>query len=369
LNCAQDLYLARVPAHPLTPPPTGSFLPTRFYIACADKRVALDYWETKNAGTHGMSGRVLVTGGAGFIGSHTAEAYLQAGWEVVVLDDLSRGHERNVPKGARFVRADIRSPEARKTLAGGRFDVLNHHAAQIDVRVSVDRPAFDSEINVVGLVNLLEGAGEGGVRRVVFASSGGVVYGDPEVIPTPETAPKLPVSPYGVSKLAGEFYLHALAALRSFEGVAMRYANVFGPRQDPKSEAGVVSIFVSRLLAGQPLIVFGDGRQTRDYVFVKDVARANVLASTSALPDGAGLDAPAFNIATSKQRSVLDLAESVGEVMRQQPRLEFAPPRAGELFRSALDVSKAKKVLGWAPEYGFEDGLRELVDWFKAVAR
>jgi UDP-glucose 4-epimerase len=316
-----------------------------------------------------MSGRVLVTGGAGFVGSHIAEAYLRGGWEVVVLDDLSRGHERNIPKGAKFVRADIRSPEARKTLASGGFHVVNHHAAQIDVRVSVDRPAFDSEINIVGFVNLLEGAGEGGVRRVIFASSGGVVYGDPAVIPTPETAPKLPISPYGVSKLAGEHYLRALAMLRGFEGVAMRYANVFGPRQDPKSEAGVVSIFVSRLLAGQPLVVFGDGKQTRDYVFVKDVARANVLASTVPTPPATDFDGPAFNIATSIQRSVLDLAQSVGEVMRQKPALEFAPPRAGELFRSALDVSKAKRVLSWKPEYAFEDGLRELVDWFKAEAR
>jgi UDP-glucose 4-epimerase len=311
---------------------------------------------------------VLVTGGAGFIGSHIAEAYLRDGWDVVVLDDLSRGHEGNVPKSARFVRADIRSEEARKTLATGRFDVMNHQAAQIDVRVSVDRPAFDSDINVVGFVNLLEGAGEGGVRRVIFASSGGVVYGDPEVIPTPETAPKLPISPYGVSKLAGEYYMRALAALRGFEGIAMRYANVFGPRQDPKSEAGVVSIFVSRLLVKQPLVVFGDGRQTRDYVFVKDVARANLLASTASVPTGGDFDAPAFNIATSVQRSVLELADSVGQVMGQKPRLEFAPPRAGELFRSALDVRKAKAALGWTPTYGFEDGLRDLVEWLKKEA-
>ena len=253
-------------------------------------------------------------------------------------------------------------------LATGKFDVLNHHAAQIDVRVSVDRPAFDSDINVGGFVNLLEGAGEGGVKRVVFASSGGVVYGDPAVIPTPETAPKAPISPYGVSKLAGEYYLRALGALRGFQGIAMRYANVFGPRQDPKSEAGVVSIFVSRLLAGQPLVVFGDGRQTRDYVFVKDVARANVLASKLRAPSG-DIDAPAFNIATSIQRSVLDLAASVGEVMRQKPTIEFAAPRAGELLRSALDVSKAKTILGWTPQHVFEDGLRELVDWFKKEAR
>jgi UDP-glucose 4-epimerase len=316
-----------------------------------------------------MSGRVLVTGGAGFIGSHIAEAYLRGGWEVVVLDDLSRGQERNIPKGARFVRADIRSPEARKTLATGGFDVVNHHAAQIDVRVSVDRPAFDSDINVVGFVNLLEGAGEGGVRRVIFASSGGVLYGDPDVIPTPETAPKLPISPYGVSKLSGEYYMRALAALRGFEGIAMRYANVFGPRQDPKSEAGVVSIFVSRLLAKAPLTVFGDGRQTRDYVFVKDVARASLLASTVPAPSDGDFDGPAFNIATSIQRSVLDLTKSVGEVMGQKPTVEFAPPRAGELLRSALDVSKAKRVLGWAPQFVFEDGLRELVDWFKTEAR
>jgi UDP-glucose 4-epimerase len=316
-----------------------------------------------------MSGRVLVTGGAGFIGSHVAEAYLRGGWEVVVLDDLSRGHERNVPKGARFVRADIRSPEARQVIAGGRFDVVNHHAAQIDVRVSVDRPAFDSEINVVGFVNLLEGAGAGGVRRVIFASSGGVVYGDPDAIPTPETAPKMPVSPYGVSKLSGEYYLRALAGLRGFEGIAMRYANVFGPRQDPKSEAGVVSIFVSRLLERQTLTVFGDGRQTRDYVYVKDVARANVLASTAPAPSFAEFDGPAFNIATSRQRSVLDLAQSVGKVMGQNPKLEFAPARPGELFRSALDVSKAKSLLGWQPEYVFETGLEELVDWFKKEAR
>jgi UDP-glucose 4-epimerase len=316
-----------------------------------------------------MSGRVLVTGGAGFIGSHIAEAYLAAGWEVVVLDDLSRGHQRNVPSGARFARADIRSPEARKLLADGGFTVLNHHAAQIDVRVSVDEPAFDASINVVGLANLLEGAGAGGVKRVVFASSGGVVYGDPEVVPTPETAPKAPISPYGVSKLSGEYYLRALAALRGFEAVAMRYANVFGPRQDPKSEAGVVSIFVSRLLENCPLTVFGNGLQTRDYVFVKDVARANVLASTAAVPAGASIDDTAFNIATGRQTNVLELAELVGKVMGRKPVIEMAAARPGELFRSALDVSKAGKVLGWKPQVGFDDGLPQLVEWFRKEGR
>jgi UDP-glucose 4-epimerase len=316
-----------------------------------------------------MSGRVLVTGGAGFIGSHIAEAYLAAGWEVVVLDDLSRGHQRNVPSRARFVRADIRSPEARKLLAEGGFTVLNHHAAQIDVRVSVDEPALDASINVVGLANLLEGAGAGGVKRVVFASSGGVVYGDPEVVPTPETAPKGPISPYGVSKLSGEYYLRALAALRGFEAVAMRYANVFGPRQDPKSEAGVVSIFVSRLLENRPLTVFGNGLQTRDYVFVRDVARANVLASTAPVPAGTGIDDTAFNIATGRQTNVLELGELVGKVMGQKPVIETAPARPGELFRSSLDITKAGRILGWKPQSGFDDGLPQLVDWFRKEGR
>jgi UDP-glucose 4-epimerase len=286
-----------------------------------------------------------------------------------VLDDLSRGHQRNVPSGARFVRADIRSPEARKLLAEDGFTVLNHHAAQIDVRVSVDEPALDASINVVGLANLLEGAGAGGVKRVVFASSGGVVYGDPEVVPTPETAPKAPISPYGVSKLSGEYYLRALAALRGFEAVAMRYANVFGPRQDPKSEAGVVSIFVSRLLENKPLTVFGNGLQTRDYVFVRDVARANVLASTAPVPAGTSIDDTAFNIATGRQTNVLELAELVGKVMGQKPAIELAPARPGELFRSSLDIAKAGRVLGWKPQSGFDDGLPQLVDWFRKEGR
>lgn len=316
-----------------------------------------------------MSRRVLVTGGAGFIGSHIAEAYLDAGWDVTILDDLSRGHERNVPKRARFVRADIRSDEARDLLATGGFDVLNHHAAQIDVRVSVDRPGLDADINVAGFVNLLEGAATGGIRRVVFASSGGVLYGEAAAIPTPETAEKSPVSPYGVSKLAGEFYLRAIAALRGFEGVAMRYANVFGPRQDPKSEAGVVSIFVSRLLADQPLTVFGDGKQTRDYVFVKDVARANVLASTVTIPHDGSFDAPAFNIATAIPRNVIEVGEGVGRVMNRPVTMEFAEPRPGELLRSTLDRTKAGAVLGWQPQVTFEDGLAQLVRWFQEEAR
>lgn len=312
-----------------------------------------------------MSRRVLVAGGAGFIGSHIAEAYLEAGWEVAALDDLSRGKATNVPRGVELIKADVRSPEARRAVATGRFDVLNQQAAQIDVRHSVEDPGSDAQVNILGLINMLEGAAEGGVRRVVFASSGGVLYGEAGVIPTPETAPNMPVSPYGVSKLAGEHYLRGLGALRNFDGVAMRYANVFGPRQDPKSEAGVVSIFVSRMLAGEPLTVYGDGRQTRDYVFVKDVARANVLASTVELPAVTAHESRAFNVATSTEMSVLELADAVGRTMGRAPEIQFAEPRAGELSRSSLDTAKARRVLGWSPTYSFADGLGQLVDWFR----
>ena len=312
-----------------------------------------------------MTKRVLVAGGAGFIGSHIAEAYLADGWEVEIIDDLSRGKEANIPPGACFVRADVRSPEARARVAAGRFDVVNIQAAQIDVRHSVEEPAYDADINLLGLINLLEGAGAGDVGRVVFASSGGVLYGEAETVPTPETAPKMPVSPYGVSKLAGEHYLRALGALRGFEPVAMRYANVFGPRQDPKSEAGVVSIFVSRLRAGEPLTIYGDGRQTRDYVFVRDVARANVLASSATLPAPSDHDTIGFNVATSTERSVIDLAETVGRVVGRAPDIRFADARAGELMRSSLDTSKARRVLGWKPEHAFESGLAELISWFE----
>ncbi|HPF60434.1 MAG: NAD-dependent epimerase/dehydratase family protein [Gemmatimonadales bacterium] len=317
-----------------------------------------------------MSGSVCVTGGAGFIGSHIAEAYLAAGWSVTCLDDLSRGKHEQVPAGARFVEADIRSREAHELLADGGFDVLNHQAAQIDVRVSVEDPATDASINLVGFANLLAGAAKGRVSRVVFASSGGVVYGDPAVIPTPEPTATLPISPYGVSKLASEHYLRVLGTLGGFEGVALRYANVYGPRQDPKSEAGVVSIFVSRVLAGQGLTIFGDGEQTRDYVYVGDVARASVLASgLASVQRGDRLDVPAFNIATGTETTVNGLARHVMDALGREVPVEHAAARPGELVRSCLDISKAERELGWRPEVPFAEGLAALARWFEGMAR
>lgn len=314
-----------------------------------------------------MSGSVLITGGAGFIGSHIAEEFQGAGWSVTCLDDLSRGKRGQVPGGAKFIKADVRGPLAFEAAADGRYDLLIHEAAQIDVRISVQEPALDASINLVGFANMLAGAAAGKTKRVIFASSGGVVYGDPTLLPTPEPTATLPISPYGVSKLAGEHYLRALGELNGFEGVALRYSNVYGPRQDPKSEAGVVSIFVSRLLEGKPLTIFGDGTQTRDYVYVKDVARANLLAATASVSRGNRLDGPAFNIGTGRETSVNELAAHVGRALAKTPVIEYAAARPGELFRSCLDVSKAGRELGWTPRTSFDDGMKALAVWFEGV--
>ena len=304
-----------------------------------------------------MTRRVLLSGGAGFVGSHVAEAYLAAGDEVTVLDDLSTGRRENLPRGVRFVHADIRSAEARDLLAQGGFELLNHHAAQMDVRRSVADPLFDLDVNLRGLLNLLEGARAGGVRRVVFASSGGVVYGDATAPPCREGAAKLPISPYGVAKLASEHYLMAYSRLYGLDVASLRYSNVYGPRQNAEGEAGVVAIFSRKMLAGEPLTIFGDGEQTRDMVYVKDVAAANLAASDRPLPPPEGLDTRAWNIGTGVETSVKRLAELLAAAAGRRPAIRYAPERPGELRRSALAVEKAGRELGWAPRTGLADGL------------
>jgi UDP-glucose 4-epimerase len=305
---------------------------------------------------------VLVTGGAGFIASHVAEAYLAAGDDVWIVDNLSSGRRSNVPAGAEFVEMDIRDPEIRNLFREVRFDLVNHHAAQIDVRVSVSDPAKDAGINLLGLLNITEAAVEVGTRRVVFVSSGGVVYGEPEQIPTPETAPKLPLSPYGVTKLGGEFYLNYYRQIRGMEYVALRYSNVFGPRQDPHGEAGVVAIFCNRLLAGEPLTVFGDGEQTRDYVYVKDVVAANMLASDADMGVGQGLDSRAFNVGTGVGTSVLKLADTLEGIAGVSPPRRHEAARPGELRHSTLDSSLIRSR-GWKPAFTLEAGLRETYEF------
>ena len=311
---------------------------------------------------------VLVTGGAGFIGSHVADAYLAAGYSVTVLDDLSTGRRENVPPAARFLRADVGSTEARDLLADGGFTVLNHHAAQMDVRVSVTDPALDARINLLGLLNLLEGARRGGVRRVVFASSGGVVYDERGRLPHREEAGKLPVSPYGVSKMASEYYLVAYAGLYGLEVVSLRYANVYGPRQNPHGEAGVVAIFGSRVRAGKPLTVFGNGEQTRDYVFVEDVARANLAATRAPVSAPESIDSAAFNVGTGVETSVNQLARLMLEVAARTVPITREPARAGELLRSALDCAKAARAWDWRPAVSLSEGLKRTYDWIGEAA-
>src|SRR3989449_1190125 len=305
-----------------------------------------------------MTRRVLVTGGAGFVGSHVVDAYRAAGDDVTVLDDLPTGRRENIPAGVRFVRADIRAPEAREVVAQGGFTLLNHHAAQMDVRHSVVDPLFDAGVNVLGLLNLLEGARAGGVRRVVFASSGGVVYGEHGPFPLVESAAKLPVSPYGTAKLSSEYYLATYAGLFGLETVALRYSNVYGPRQRADGEAGVVAIFGRRLLKGEPPTIFGDGEQTRDLVYVMDVAEANLAASRRPLAPLDGIDAHAFNVGTAVETSVNRLAELMGAAAGRAPQVAHAAVRAGELPRSVLTVDKAARELGWRPRTALAEGLR-----------
>jgi UDP-glucose 4-epimerase len=302
--------------------------------------------------------RVLVTGGAGFIGSHVVDAHLERGDRVWVVDDLSSGRMANVSPEAEFLEMGIADPALRKLFRDVRFDLVSLHAAQIDVRTSVADPARDAHVNVLGLLNVLECARETATGRIVYVSSGGVVYGEPEEIPTPEHAPKLPLSPYGVTKLSGEYYLNYYRAIHGLEYVALRYSNVFGPRQDPHGEAGVVAIFCERLQSGEELTIFGDGEQTRDYVYVKDVVSANLLASEMVLKPAPSIDAVAFNVGTGVGTSVNRLADVLEGIAEDRPGRVYREARVGELRHSTLAVSRFAER-GWAARHTLKDGLRE----------
>lgn len=306
--------------------------------------------------------RVLVTGGAGFIGSQVAAAHLERGDEVLVLDSMVHGRAENVPGGAELVRMDIRDEGAAELVREGGFDLVSHHAAQMDVRVSVNDPRFDASVNVDGLLNLLEAARAGGVGRFVYVSSGGVVYGEPDVQPTPETMPKLPESPYGVSKLAGEQYLYYYHRVHGLDYAALRYSNVYGPRQDPHGEAGVVAIFSTRISRGEPLVIYGDGEQTRDYVFVEDVVAANLAVADAELDPAESLDDRAFNVGTGRETSVRTLAETLMRAAGRIAPIEAAPARPGELRHSSLDASRLRS-LGWAARIPLPEGLRRTYEW------
>ena len=307
-----------------------------------------------------MAKRILITGGAGFIGSTIADLFLQAGWDVAVLDDLSSGKRENVPAGARFYPLDVRSGAAREAILKERPQVVCHHAAQIDVRRSMADPRFDADVNVGGLLNLMQAAVEArSVEHVLFASSGGATYGDTDVIPTPESHPQRPVSHYGAAKASSELYLGVYRANFGIPYTALRYANVYGPRQDPHGEAGVVAIFCGRLLEGRSCTVFGDGKQTRDYVFAGDVARANLLAAERRFEG-------ALNVGTGVETDVVELYGHLARAAGVRRPPEHAPARLGEQRRSCIDPSAAERALGWRPEVALADGLARTFEWFEA---
>jgi UDP-glucose 4-epimerase len=303
---------------------------------------------------------VLVTGGAGFIGSHVVDYLLERDHEVAVVDNLSTGKRTNVPEGARFYEMDIRTG-CLEVFEEFRPEALSHQAAQMDVRRSVREPDFDAEVNVLGTIRLLQNCVEYGVEQVIFASTGGAVYGEQKEFPAPENHPQYPISPYGVSKLAGERYLHFYCIQHSLPYVALRYANVYGPRQDPHGEAGVVAIFCGNLAANQASTINGTGEQTRDYVYVGDVARANLLALESEVPSGA------YNIGTGIETSVNGLYEILLEASGRDLPPKHGPAKTGEQLRSCVDPSKAARLLEWQPEVDLASGLTKTLRSFGAL--
>jgi UDP-glucose 4-epimerase len=302
--------------------------------------------------------KILVTGGAGFIGSHVAEAYVAAGHEVVVVDDLSSGKRHQVPAGARFVQMDVRDPAIREVLAAARPELLSHHAAQMDVRRSVADPRFDADVNILGLLNLLEAGRAAGLRRVLFASSGGAGYGEQDEFPAAETHKLEPVSPYGVSKRASELYLGCYRAMYGLEYVAMRYANVYGPRQDPHGEAGVVAIFTVKLLSGEQPTINGDGKQTRDYVFVGDLVRANLALASHAYSGP-------LNFGTGIETDVNQLFGHIRSACGVDVPEQHGPGKPGEQKRSVISPRLAGEVIGWRPEVGLAEGIGQTVAFFR----
>ncbi len=299
-----------------------------------------------------------MTGGAGFIGSHVCDSLLEHGHDVHVIDDLSGGYREQVPKGATLHEMDIRDDRVRELWAEHRFELMYHLAAQMDVRRSVSDPRYDADVNVGGLLNLMEAGRENGLKKVIFSSSGGAIYGEPEFAPQTEEHPLQPLSPYGITKLCSEKYLFFYEDTHGIEYVALRYGNVYGPRQNPHGEAGVVAIFCERMLDGKQPVINGDGRQTRDYVHVRDVVAANIAALDYR---GSGI----FNVGTSVETDVVLLFETLRDELAPEMPTEYGPGKPGEQRRSVLSYERTKQSLNWHPSRDVREGLVETARWFR----
>jgi len=304
--------------------------------------------------------KILLTGGAGFIGSHIADLLIEEGHQLVIVDDLSSGKEANINPAASFYRLSILDEKLEKIFSREKPDIVNHHAAQVNVRESVANPIRDLEINIRGTVHLLELSRKYGAQKVIFASSGGAIYGEQIDFPAGEEHPLKPLSPYGVSKLAGEHYLYYYRQNFALPAVFLRYANVYGPRQDPLGEAGVVAIFAQKMLSGQQPIINGSGMQTRDYVFVEDIARINVTALKRAVTG-------AYNVGTGIETTVNDLFFEIKALTRSEAVEIHGEPKKGEQFRSVLSAAKARRELGWKPLIGLNEGLQRTVYFFEST--
>ncbi len=302
--------------------------------------------------------KVLVTGGAGFIGSHLVDRLVQEGHEVVVVDNLSTGKRRNLNRAARFYKLDIQSWRLERVFRNERPHMVMHLAAQMDVRKSVEDPIFDAQINVLGMLNMLQQAVRHGVRKVVFSSSGGAIYGEQEIYPAPETHITRPLSPYGISKLCGEQYLSYYQRVSGLQMVNLRYANVYGPRQDPDGEAGVVAIFIQKLLNNEQAIVNGNGRQTRDFVYVEDVVEANLAVMGQEVQG-------TYNVGTGEETSINDLLRILIVHTGSTCKEVHGPAKSGEQARSVIDSNKLRQELSWDPKTELSEGLKRTVDYFR----
>jgi UDP-glucose 4-epimerase len=302
--------------------------------------------------------RIVVTGGAGFIGSHVVDRLIEEGHEVSIVDDLSTGKKKNINPKAEFHKLDILSPKLERVFKKARPEVVVHHAAQMDVRRSVADPLFDGQVNILGTLNVLEQAVKIGTKRLIFASSGGAVYGDQETFPASEQHPVRPISPYGVSKLSAEHYLYYYQRTYGLQPAILRYGNVYGPRQDPFGEAGVVAIFALKLLQNEQPVINGNGKQTRDYIAVDDVVEANMTVLNRGLND-------TFNVGTGRETSVNQLYRMLADAVGSPIKERYGPERRGEQARSCLDVSKLSKASDWEPRVDLAEGLKRTADYFR----